>query len=40
MVESFWLHCLYNDHARGKLGLKLLKCTFIGYKGDEFGYRL
>jgi hypothetical protein len=29
-----------SDHARGKLDPKSLKCTFIGYGGDEFGYRL
>jgi hypothetical protein len=28
-----------SDHARGKLDPKSLKCTFIGYGGDEFGYR-
>jgi hypothetical protein len=29
-----------NDHTRGKLNPKSLMCTFIGYGGDEFGYRL
>lgn len=25
---------------RGKLDVKFVKCAFIGYGGDEFGYRL
>ena len=28
-----------SDQARGKLDPKSLKCTFIGYGGDEFGYK-
>lgn len=29
-----------SDKVRDKLDAKSLKCTFIGYDGDEFGYRL
>lgn len=28
-----------SDQVRGKLDPKSLRCTFIGYGGDEFGYR-
>ena len=28
-----------SDNSRNKLDAKSLKCTFIGYSGDEFGYR-
>jgi hypothetical protein len=45
-VNLLWLKvfgCIaytHINHARGKLHPKSLKCTFIGYRGDEFGYRL
>jgi hypothetical protein len=28
-----------SDHARSKLDPKSVKCTFIGYGDDDFGYR-
>lgn len=33
------LTCNISDSSKNKLDVKSLKCTFIGYGGDEFGYR-
>ena len=28
-----------SDHDRNKIDVKSLKCTFIGYDVDDFGYK-
>lgn len=41
-LRIFWYiaYAYASSDFRSKLDAKFVKCTFIGYGGDEFGYRL
>ncbi|GAA0153727.1 hypothetical protein LIER_11897 [Lithospermum erythrorhizon] len=40
LPKQFWADVHISDQGRNKLDPKSKKCTFIGYGGDEFGYRI